>query len=76
MGQFLKFIFASCLGVTLAILVLFGIGSAMVGKMVMEADKPKAIKPNTVLRLTLDNAIPEKTNNVNVQPSDFSTDKK
>ncbi len=64
MGQFIKFTFASCLGVFIAIGLLFfilaaiGIGAASAGKNATVEDK-------SVLKLTLSTAIPEHTNNVN-----------
>ena len=64
MKQFFKFLFASCLGVFLAIFVLFGIGSWMVGKSISSATAVKKTKANSVLHLTLEDAIPQKTNNI------------
>jgi protease-4 len=75
MGQFFKFLFASCLGVIIATFVLFGIGSAMIGKLVADAEKPQSINPNSVLHISLDNVIPEKTNNLEMDPTDFKNDK-
>ena len=72
MGQFFKFLFASCLGVLLALAVLFGIGSLVVASFAAQANKAKKVKPNTVLHLTFEDPIPELTNNAAVDP--FSTD--
>ncbi|MEN0004131.1 MAG: signal peptide peptidase SppA [Bacteroidota bacterium] len=63
MGQFFKFLFASCLGVLLAIGVIAGISISAIASLASEADKPKAIQPNSVLKLTLNQALPERTNN-------------
>jgi len=71
MGQFFKFLFASCLGVLLALGVLFGIGSLVVASFAAQANKTKNVKPNTVLHLTFEDPIPELTNNAAVDP--FST---
>jgi protease-4 len=63
MGQFLKFTFASCLGVFLAfgllfaLVVVIGIGAAGAGKTAV-------VESNSVLKLVLDYPIPEHTNNV------------
>lgn len=75
MGQFFKFLTASCLGVLLATLVLFGIGGLVIGKLASQAEKPVKINPNTVLRLTFDDIIPDKTNNLQVDPMAVSTEK-
>lgn len=75
MGQFIKFTFASCLGVFIAFGILFalilmiGIGAAGAGKGVVVED-------NSVLNLSIDYAVPEHTNNVaetsfSLQPEDI-----
>lgn len=68
MGQFFKFLFASCLGVILAIGAIFGIGALILTSIAAKSEQPKSVKPNTVLRLTLEDPIPDLTNNVNVSP--------
>lgn len=75
MRKFIQFTFASCLGVILASIVIFGIGGLVIGRMVSKADSAKKVKANTVLTLKFDKAIPEKTNNVPVNPYDFSSAK-
>ncbi len=63
MQQFFKFIFASCLGTLLAIFAmtfLFGGLAASLGKRAEKVD----VKSNSVLKLTLSDPIPEKTNNM------------
>jgi protease-4 len=72
MRQFFKFLFASCLGVMLAGLLLVGIGSLVVTQLASQANKPKDIKPNTVLHLTFDDPVPEQTNNLEINPFEFS----
>ncbi len=72
MGQFFKFIFASCLGTTLAIFALFGILAGVAGSMGKSADKVK-IKANSVLKLSLSDPIPEKTGNVAQSAMDFQS---
>ncbi len=76
MGKFLQFVLASCLGVILASGVVFGLGMLVVGKIASSADAPKKVKANTVLKLTFSEVIPEKTNNIPVDPYSFDTSKK
>jgi len=71
MGQFFKFLFASCLGVLLAIGVLIGIGGLIFASFANQASKPKDISANSVLRLTFEDPIPELTNNI--EPDPFTT---
>ncbi|MBK7476260.1 MAG: signal peptide peptidase SppA [Haliscomenobacter sp.] len=68
MGSFFKMLFASCLGVVLGIILLTLIGASIVGAIASAADKPQKIGANSVLRLTLDQIVPEHTNNVDIQP--------
>lgn len=75
MGQFFKFLFASCLGVVLAILGLSFIGTIMLVQVAANAEKPEPIQPNSVLHLTFDNPIPEKTNNLEMDPFDLENQK-
>ncbi len=75
MGQFFKFLFASCLGVILAMAVVFGISMLLIGQMASQAEKPKDVKPNTILKITLEKPIPEKTNNVQLSPYTIKDDK-
>lgn len=66
MKQFFKFLFASCLGVFLALVVIGIIFAGMAGSLgrkLSSAEKPE-IKPNSVLVIKLDNDVPELTNNV------------
>ena len=65
MSQFFKFLFASCLGTVLALLVLFFIGAGWLTRMAGKATEETmvSVEPNTVLQLNLENLIPEKTNN-------------
>ena len=68
MGQFFKFLLASCLGIFLSFILLFAIGGLVVAGIAKQAEKPKAVKANTVLHLTFDHAIPEQTNNLELDP--------
>ena len=60
MRQFIKFVFASCLGSLLAlgvvVLVFFGIG--------LGTTPSTTVSKNSILKLSFDNPIPELTNNV------------
>jgi len=63
MQQFFKFIFASCLGTVLALgalILIFGGAAASLGN---RAEKV-TVKSNSILKLTLSDPIPEKTNNM------------
>jgi protease IV len=75
MGQFFKFLLASCLGILISVFLLFAIGGIFVTAMVNKADKAVAIRPNTVLHLTFENPIPEQTNNLDINPFDLSQKK-
>ncbi len=71
MRQFFKFLFASCLGVLLALIVVvlfcMGLGSAMGGD-----DSVKEVKTNSILSLKLESDIPELTDNVEKSPFEGS----
>jgi protease IV len=73
MAQFFKFLFASCLGTALALMLLFFVGmSALVGMATSATETPTAtVKPNSVLELNFDKLIPERTNNTTVDPFDI-----
>ena len=75
MKKFIQFTFASCLGVILASVVIFGIGSIVIGKLVSKSDSAPKVKANSVLTLKFDKAIPEKSNNVPVNPFEFESQK-
>ncbi len=70
MAQFFKFLFASCLGTALALLLLgfFGISILTTMANSVTAAKKVAVKPNTVLELDFKSLIPEKTNNTQMDP--------
>src|SRR5690606_15203351 len=75
MRNFLKYTLASCLGVIIAGFVIFGIGGIVIGRMVSKIDTAPKAKANTVLSLKFDKLIPEKTNNLPVDPFNFDPDK-
>lgn len=73
MSQFFKFMFASCLGTALALLLLLFIGIGWISSFATSATaKDKVVvKPNSVLELDFKHMIPEKTNNVPMDPFDI-----
>ena len=73
MGQFFKFLFASCLGVFLALTAIIFVGSLVFAQVAMQAEKPPKVSQNTVLHLTLNNPVPEKTNNVQMPIFDLKS---
>lgn len=66
MNQFFRFLFASCLGTFLALVLLFFFGIWTISSFTKQATDQKKvqIKANTVLELKFENPIPEKTNNL------------
>ncbi len=74
MSNFFKSVLASCLGVVLATVVIFFIGSMVLGSLVSSADKTKKVEANSILEINFGKPIPEKTNNVAPDPYSFETD--
>ncbi|MEZ4951255.1 MAG: S49 family peptidase [Saprospiraceae bacterium] len=74
MNQFLKFVLASCLGVTLAIGAIFGILILVGISAGSSSQKSVDVKPNTVLELNFDQNILELTNNTKRDPFAFEED--
>ena len=73
MNQFFKFVFASCIGVFLALVALSALGFfAMMGLAATGSEKSVSVKSSSVLHIKLDNPIPEQTNNVEMSPFDLS----
>ncbi len=74
MSQFLKFLFASCLGTALALILLAFIGFSMLAGIAGNATEGKkvAVKANSILDLDFHALIPEKTNNVAMDPFDLN----
>lgn len=75
MGQFLKMLLASCLGVFLAMCLLSLVGVSIIAGLANQAEKPKHVSPNSVLHLTFENEIPEQTNNLEMQTFDLQNQK-
>lgn len=77
MSQFLKFLFASCLGTALALGLLLVIGFGWIAGMASSATEKQNtvnLQPNSVLELDFKQAIPEKTNNTEMDPFDLEND--
>lgn len=74
MKQFFKFLFASMLGTVLSIVVLFlllvGVLAGMAGS---DSDEKTELKENSVLRLSLDYSIPERTSDNPFRNFDFAS---
>lgn len=73
MPQFLKYLFASCLGTAFALGLLTFIGFGAIAGLVGSASEEKkvSVSENSVLELKFDALIPEKTNNTEVDPFDL-----
>ncbi|MBK8563633.1 MAG: S49 family peptidase [Saprospiraceae bacterium] len=65
MSQFIKNVFASCLGVSLALLLFFFLGIFVFGALLGSAGKKSvSVSDNSILHLKFDHQVPEQTNNV------------
>ena len=74
MNQFIKNVFASCLGVALAMVVIFGIGFFMIAALASSGSGEQVkVKKDSVLQLTFSEQIPEQTNNVQMNPLQLET---
>ena len=74
MSQFFKFLFASCLGTALALVLLTFIGISTIAGLASRVSDKKVVNvpSNSVLELDFDNLIPEKTNNTEMNPFDLN----
>jgi protease-4 len=77
MSQFIKFLFASCLGTALALGLLTVVGIGWLTGLASSATEKEmvSIEPNSILELDFKQAIPEKTNNLPLDPFDLENDK-
>lgn len=73
MNQFFKFLFASCLGTFLALILLFFISIWTITGFARKASEKEkvSVMPNSVLELKFESPIPEKTNNLPLDPFDM-----
>lgn len=67
MNQFFKFVFASCLGLFLGMVALFGLGFLIIASFSGSSDKVE-VKSGSVLEINFEDQIPEKTNNIERDP--------
>lgn len=75
MSRFFKFVFASCLGVFLALAVMLAFGLIAGTRMASSASKAPKVKANSILVVSLNQPIPERTNNMEMNPFDFENEK-
>ncbi|MBP6185198.1 MAG: signal peptide peptidase SppA [Saprospiraceae bacterium] len=75
MRQFFKFFSASCLGTIVGLVLLVGLFFVIGSGIVSQMDKSVSVGPNSILELTFEDAVPEKTNNLQDTPFELS-DKK
>jgi len=68
MLHFFRTLFASCLGTILALVAILLIGIAIAASFASEGNTPPELTPNTILRLTFKESIPELTNNAELDP--------
>ncbi len=69
MGQFFKFVFASCLGVFLSLLLVGIITTSIIAGLASSFDDSvETVKPNSILHLKFNKPIPERTNNLPLDP--------
>ncbi|MEL6865352.1 MAG: signal peptide peptidase SppA [Bacteroidota bacterium] len=74
MGKFIQFVLASCLGVILATFLLSFIGVAMLTNLASGFQQAEGAKPNSVLKITFEDPIPEQTNNLESNPYELETE--
>lgn len=75
MKNFLKIVFGSCLGVFLAGIVMMFLGFGTLGAVANMGSEKADVDKGSVLVLKFNNLIPEKTNNLPLDPLDFKSEK-
>ena len=75
MRQFLKFFTASCLGTIVGLLLISIISSAIFFRVAAQAEKAPSIQSNSILWLKFDKNLPERTNNLEMNPFDVKNQK-
>lgn len=74
MNNFFKFLFASCLGTSIALIAMFFLGIFSIAGLAASGDDGKIeVKENSVLEIKLENPVPELTDNIEKSP--FETKK-
>ena len=64
MSGFFKILFGSCLGTLLALAVLIFAGTSIIGGLAAKLEDKPDVKANSILRLDLDEVVPELTDNL------------
>jgi len=75
MGRFFRLLFTSCLGTILGLLAISFLSLFLFSALASKAEQAKPIRPNSVLKLTFDQPIPEQTNNLVTDPFDLKNQK-
>ena len=75
MAQFFKYFLATVIGVLVSVFLLLFIGGGIIASIASSAEKTPEVKANSVLKLTFDEAIPELTNNVQINSFELEPDK-
>ncbi|MDX1666925.1 MAG: signal peptide peptidase SppA [Saprospiraceae bacterium] len=75
MGKFLKFLTASCLGTIIGLAVITGLGFLILTNWASRVNQPQDVEPNSVLVLTFEDPVPERTNNLEMSPFDLKKTK-
>lgn len=74
MSQFVKNVFASCLGMGLALVLTCCIGVFLIVAIASSSSGPQVkVSKNSVLQLNFSQAIPEQTNNIPINPLQLET---
>lgn len=74
MNNFVKNVFASCLGMALAMVLVFGIGFFLLVAIASSSSGQQVkVSKDSVIHLTFSEAIPEQTNNIPVSPFQLET---
>ncbi len=73
MKSFLKYTLATIVGVIISSIILFFIFFGMVGAIVSSSEKQVVVKPNSILHIKLDRAIPERSSDNPFENFDFES---
>lgn len=71
MRQFIKFFFASCLGVLVAFIALIFLFFVFIAALAGSGQQAQPVTDNSVLHLKFDQSLPELTNNTAINPYDI-----
>jgi len=73
MKGFFKYLLASILGVIIALFLFFFISMGIIGAIVSSQDQPVSIEKNTILHVTLDQVITDRSNKNPMESFDFTS---